>query len=102
MKRVFLSPPHMSGKEQQYIDDVFASNYIAPVGEFVNRFEDSIKKYTGASNALALSSATAGLHLALRILGVGRDDFVLASTFTFIGSVNCILYQNAKPRRINP
>jgi UDP-N-acetylbacillosamine transaminase len=87
----------MSGKEQQYIAEVFESNYIAPLGEFVNRFEESIQTYTGSSNALALSSATAGLHLALRVLGVAEGDYVLASSFTFIGSVNAILYQNAKP-----
>ncbi|MCK5536575.1 MAG: UDP-N-acetylbacillosamine transaminase, partial [Bacteroidales bacterium] len=97
MDRLFLSPPHMSGKEQQYIAEVFESNYIAPLGAFVNRFEKSIETYTGASNALALSSATAGLHLALRVLGVGAGDYVLASSFTFIGSVSAILYQNAKP-----
>ncbi len=97
MTRLFLSPPHMSGKEQQYIAEVFESNYIAPLGAFVNRFEESIKEYTGAKNALALSSATAGLHLALRVLGIGKDDIVLASTFTFIGSVNAILYQGATP-----
>ena len=97
MQRLFLSPPHMSGKEQQYIAEVFESNYIAPLGAFVNRFEESIKEYTGAKNALALSSATAGLHLALRVLGIGKGDIVLASTFTFIGSVNCILYQGATP-----
>lgn len=95
MNRLFLSPPHMSGKEQEYIAEVFESNYIAPLGAFVNRFEESIKEYTGASNALALSSATAGLHLALRVLGIGKDDVVLASTFTFIGSVSAILYQGA-------
>ncbi len=97
MNRLFLSPPHMSGKEQHYIAEVFESNYIAPLGAFVNRFEESIKEYTGAKNALALSSATAGLHLALRVLGIGKDDIVLASTFTFIGSVNAILYQGATP-----
>jgi len=97
MNRLFLSPPHMSGKEQQYIAEVFESNYIAPLGEFVNRFEESIKEYTGTSNALALSSATAGLHLALRVLDIGKDDIILASTFTFIGSVNAILYQGATP-----
>jgi len=97
MNRLFLSPPHMSGKEQQYINEVFESNYIAPLGAFVNRFEESIKRYTGASHALALSSATAGLHLALRVLGIGSGDLVLASTFTFIGSVNAILYQGAEP-----
>ncbi|CAA6811261.1 MAG: Lipopolysaccharide biosynthesis protein RffA [uncultured Sulfurovum sp.] len=97
MDRLFLSPPHMSGKEQQYIAEVFESNYIAPLGAFVNRFEESIKLKTGISHALALSSATAGLHLALRVLGIGKDDIVLASTFTFIGSVNAILYQGARP-----
>jgi len=97
MNRLFLSPPHMSGKEQQYIAEVFESNYIAPLGAFVNRFEEHIKAYTGTSNALALSSATAGLHLALRVLGIGQGDVVLASTFTFIGSVNAILYQGATP-----
>ena len=97
MDRIFLSPPHMSGKEQQYITEVFESNYIAPLGTFVNKFEESIKCYTGVKYALALSSATAGLHLALRVLGVGKNDYVLASSFTFIGSVNAILYQNAKP-----
>jgi UDP-N-acetylbacillosamine transaminase len=87
----------MSGKEQKYIAEVFESNYIAPLGAFVERFEESVKGYTGVSHALALSSATAGLHLALRVLGVGEGDYVLASSFTFIGSVSAILYQNAKP-----
>lgn len=87
----------MSGKEQQYIAEVFESNYIAPLGEFVNRFEESIRDYTGVKYALALSSATAGLHLALRVLGIKKDDYVLASSFTFIGSVSAILYQDAKP-----
>ncbi|CAA6804619.1 MAG: Lipopolysaccharide biosynthesis protein RffA [uncultured Sulfurovum sp.] len=97
MDRLFLSPPHMSGKEQSYIAEVFESNYIAPLGAFVNKFEASIKSYTGISHALALSSATAGLHLALRVLGIGKNDLVLASTFTFIGSINAILYQGAEP-----
>ncbi len=97
MNRIFLSPPHMSGKEQIYIDEVFKSNYIAPTGAYVTKFEESIKEYCGINYAVALSSATAGLHLALRVLGVGRGDFVLASSFTFIGSVNAILYQGAEP-----
>ena len=96
-KRLFLSAPHMSGNELKYIEKVFESNYIAPLGEYVNKFEDSVKNYTGAKNALALSSGTAAIHLALRILGIKEDDDVLASTFTFIGSVSAILYQNANP-----
>ncbi|MDF1879145.1 aminotransferase class V-fold PLP-dependent enzyme [Sulfurimonas sp. SAG-AH-194-C20] len=95
--RIFLSAPHMSGKELEYIGKVFESNYIAPLGEYVNKFEESIKKYTGASNALAVSSGTAAIHLALKVLGVGEGDDVLASTFTFIGSVSPILYQQANP-----
>lgn len=97
MNRIFLSPPHMSGREQAYIAEVFESNYIAPLGAFVDRFEESVKAYTQAPHALALSSATAGLHLALRVLGIGAGDLVLASSFTFIGSVNAILYQGAVP-----
>jgi len=97
MDRIFLSPPHMSGKEQQYIAEVFDSNYIAPIGPFVDRFEKSICEYTGAQCALATNTATAALHLALRVLGVGSGDYVLASSFTFIGSVNAVLYQNAHP-----
>lgn len=96
-KRIFLSSPHMSGSELGYIKEVFESNYIAPLGEFVNRFEDSIKNYTGTKNALALNSGTAAIHLALRVLGVGAGDDVLASTFTFIGSINAIIYQGANP-----
>lgn len=87
----------MGGNELKYIEEVFESNYIAPLGEYVNKFEDSIKKYTGAKNALAVTSGTAAIHLALRILGVEEDDDVLASTFTFIGSVNAIIYQGAHP-----
>jgi len=97
MNRIFLSPPHMSGKEQQYIAEVFESNYIAPLGDFVERFEESVRSYTGAKHALATNTATAALHLALRVLGIGSGDYVLASSFTFIGSVNAVLYQNARP-----
>ncbi|MDD4882954.1 aminotransferase class V-fold PLP-dependent enzyme [Sulfuricurvum sp.] len=95
--RLFLSPPHMSGREQEYIAQVFESNYIAPLGPMVDRFEQNIRDYTHTSNALALSSATAAIHLALRVLGVGTGDLVLASSFTFIGSIAPILYQNATP-----
>ncbi len=87
----------MSGNELKYIEKVFESNYIAPLGEYVNKFEDSTKNYTGVKNALAVTSGTAAIHLALRVLGVGKDDDVLASTFTFIGSINAILYQDATP-----
>lgn len=95
--RLFLSPPHMSGREQTYIAEAFESNYIAPLGPMVDRFEQSIRDYTKAPHVLALSSATAAIHLALRVLGIGKDDIVLASSFTFIGSIAPILYQDATP-----
>lgn len=95
--RLFLSPPHMGRHELKYIEKVFKSNYIAPLGEFVDRFEESVKSYTGAKYALAASSGTAAIHLALRVLGISKDDIVLASSFTFIGSITPILYQNAIP-----
>ena len=85
----------MSGNELKYIEKVFESNYIAPLGEYVNKFEDKIKDYTKTPNALAVTNGTSALHLALRILGIGVNDDVLASTFTFIGSVNAIIYQGA-------
>ncbi len=87
----------MSGKELEYIQKVFESNYIAPLGEYVNKFEESIKNYTGTKNALAVVNGTSAIHLALRILGIKEGDDVLASTFTFIGSINAILYQGANP-----
>ncbi|OQX60227.1 MAG: aminotransferase DegT [Helicobacteraceae bacterium 4484_230] len=95
--RLFLSPPHMSGKEQAYIAEAFESNYIAPLGPFVDRFEKSICSYTGTPHALATVSGTAAIHLALRVSGIGSGDIVLASSFTFIGSVSAILYQGATP-----
>ncbi|EPX7482364.1 UDP-N-acetylbacillosamine transaminase [Campylobacter coli] len=95
--RFFLSPPHMGGNELKYIEEVFKSNYIAPLGKFVNRFEESVKDYAQRENALALNSATAALHLALRVAGVEQDDIVLASSFTFIASVAPICYLKAKP-----
>ena len=96
-KRIFLSAPHQSGKEAEYFNEVLKSNYIAPIGEYLDRFEDDIEKYTGTKNALGVMNGTAAIHLALIVLGIKRGDDVLASTFTFIGSVNAIVYQGANP-----
>ncbi len=95
--RIFLSPPYLTGKELEYVKKAFESNYIAPVGEFIDKFESKICEYTRSKYAVAVSSGTAAIHLALRTLGIGQGDYVLASTFTFIGSVAPILYQNATP-----
>jgi len=87
----------MSGKELEYINKVFESNYIAPVGEFIDKFEEAVRDYTGTKHACAVVNGTAAIHLALRILGIGESDKVLASTFTFIGSVTPIIFQKAEP-----
>jgi UDP-N-acetylbacillosamine transaminase len=95
--RIFLSPPHMGGNELAYIQEAFESNYIAPLGHNVDAFEAQIKAYTGAKYALALTSGTAAIHLALRVLGIKDGDEVMASSFTFIGSVAPILYERCTP-----
>ena len=87
----------MGTNELKYINEVFKSNYIAPLGEFVDRFEQAIKAYTNAPYALALNSGTAALHLGLKSLGLNDGDCVLASTFTFIASVNPIIYERCEP-----
>ncbi|WP_223591799.1 DegT/DnrJ/EryC1/StrS family aminotransferase [Neobacillus bataviensis] len=96
-KRIYLSAPHMTGNEQKYINSSFESNWIAPLGPNVDRFEKEISQYVGANGALAVSSGTAAIHLALRLLDVKAGDKVFCSTLTFVASVNPILYQQAVP-----
>jgi dTDP-4-amino-4,6-dideoxygalactose transaminase len=86
--RIFLSPPHLGDEELNLVHEAFQSNYIAPLGPMVEAFEAEFAAYTGIPYCLALSSGTAAMHLALRELGVGAGDTVLASTLTFIGSVS--------------
>lgn len=95
--RIFLSPPHMGGNEKKYIQSAFDTNWIAPLGENVDQFEKEIANYIGSKGALALSSGTAAIHLALILLDVGKDDIVFCSSLTFIASANPILYQGAIP-----
>lgn len=101
MSRIYLSPPHMSGREQAYIAEAFASNWIAPLGPHVDAFEQEFAQVVGAPHALALSSGTAALHLALQLNGVGRDDEVLVSSLTFAASVNPIVYLGGRPTFID-
>jgi len=96
-KRIFLSPPHMSGTELQFVTEAFKSNWVAPLGPHVDAFERELAGYVGVKGAAALSSGTAAIHLALRLLGIDPGDLVLCSTLSFIASANPILYQGAKP-----
>lgn len=95
--RIFLSPPHMTGQERNYVEEAFATNWIAPVGPHIEAFEREFCQRTGAPHAVAVSSGTAALHLALLLAGVGPGDEVLVSTLTFVASVNPILYLGARP-----
>lgn len=87
----------MSGNEMDYIQRAFDENYITSLGSNVTGFETKIKEITHTPHALALINATSAIHLALRVLDIKEGDEVFASTFTFIGSVSPILYQNATP-----
>ncbi len=97
MSRIFLSPPHMGGEELKLVTEAFASNYIAPVGPQIDAFEKEFADKVGARFAVAVSSGTAALHLALRYAGVSSDDDVFCSSLTFVASANAILYLGANP-----
>lgn len=96
-KRIFLSPPHMGGSEQKYVAEAFESNFIAPLGPQVNGFEEDFSRISGFKHCAALTSGTAAIHLALRILGVKSGDVVIASDLTFIGSVSSVTFLGAEP-----
>ncbi|MDQ6831818.1 MAG: aminotransferase class I/II-fold pyridoxal phosphate-dependent enzyme, partial [Chloroflexota bacterium] len=91
----------MSGLEQSYVRDAFETNWIAPLGPHVDAFEQEFCALTGAAHAVALTSGTAALHLAMIHLGVGPGDEVLGSTFTFSASVNPVAYCGARPTFID-
>ncbi|MFK8036334.1 MAG: aminotransferase class I/II-fold pyridoxal phosphate-dependent enzyme [Hyphomicrobiales bacterium] len=96
-KPMFLSPPHMGDLEAAFVDLAFEENYIAPAGTNLSEFEASLQKYSGGCHAIAVSSGTAGLHLALRVLDVSDGDRVYVSDMTFAASVQPILYERAVP-----
>ncbi|MFW2347212.1 MAG: DegT/DnrJ/EryC1/StrS family aminotransferase, partial [Wenyingzhuangia sp.] len=95
--KIYLSPPDLKGNERSLVTEVFESNWIAPQGPMINTFENKLSQMVGSSYAIALNSATAAIHLGLQVLGVGQDDKVLCSTFTFVASVNPIRYVGAIP-----
>lgn len=95
--RILLSAPHMSGEEQAFVADAFATNWVAPLGPHVDAFEREFCDAVAADHAAALSSGTAALHLALQLIGVEQGSDVLVSTLTFAASVNPIRYLGARP-----
>jgi dTDP-4-amino-4,6-dideoxygalactose transaminase len=95
--RIYLSPPHVGPEERRLLLEAFDSNWIAPVGPHIDRFEREFAARLNLPDAAALSSGTAALHLALHILGVTAADEVLTSTLTFAATANAITYVGARP-----
>lgn len=96
-EKIWLSPPHMGGREQWHINQAFETNWISTVGPQIDDFEKSLADFTGSKYAAVLASGTAAIHLALIILGVDAGDSVICQSFTFAGSANPITYLGANP-----
>jgi pyridoxal phosphate-dependent aminotransferase EpsN len=97
LPRLYLSPPDIGGAEIELVLEAFQSNWIAPAGPNLDAFEEDFARLVGSKHAVAVSSGTAALHLALRLAGVGPGDEVLCSSLTFIASAAPITYLGAKP-----
>ncbi|MDM4014570.1 DegT/DnrJ/EryC1/StrS family aminotransferase [Roseiconus lacunae] len=95
--RIYLSPPHMAAEARANLLRAFDSNWVAPVGPDLDAFEREFAESVGSQYAVAVSSGTAALHLALRLAGVGPGDFVPVSTLTFVAPANAIRYTGATP-----
>lgn len=96
-KRIYLSSPTMHGEEQKYVQEAFDTNWVAPLGPNVNALEKEMAEYTKCGHAAALSSGTAAIHLALRLLEIGQGDVVFVSDLTFSATCNPIVYEKATP-----
>ncbi len=96
-KPILLSTPHMGDRELELVKEAFETNWIAPIGPHVDAFEEEFCQVTNAGYAVAVTSGTAALHLALQLVGVEAGDEVFCSTLTFIASANPIIYLGAKP-----
>jgi dTDP-4-amino-4,6-dideoxygalactose transaminase len=97
--KIWLSSPHMGGTEQNYVNEAFESNWVAPLGPNVNGFETDISNYLSNQDQIytaALTSGTAALHLALKMLGIGAGDVVMVQSFTFCGTTNPVSYLGAE------
>ena len=92
-----LAVPNLAGNEARYLQDCIDTTYVSTVGPFVRRFEAMVATATGAGEAVAVSTGTVGLHLALVCAGVGRDDLVALPALTFIASANAIVHCGATP-----
>ena len=95
--KIYLSPPDVGPSEDFAVLRALSSGWVAPLGPELDRFEDEVAKFAGASNVVALSSGTAALHLALEVVGVQPGDVVVTSTMTFVATPNAISYVGGVP-----
>lgn len=96
--KIWLSSPHMGGKEQEFVNDAFATNWVAPLGPHVDGLEQDLAQFVGNKvHVAALSTGTSAIHLALILMGIQAGDEVICQSFTFSASANPIAYQGAKP-----
>lgn len=105
--KIWLSLAHMGGREQEFIQEAFDTNWVVPLGPNVNAFEKALRDFLIGNGKLkvenegkqvvALSAGTAALHLGLILLGIGEGDEVICQSFTFSASANPIAYQGATP-----
>ena len=96
--KIWLSSPHMSGNEMKYVQEAFDGNWIAPLGPNVDGFEKDLEQFLGeGTHVAAVNTGTAALHLALVMLGVEKDDYVICQSLTFSASANPIIYLGGIP-----
>jgi len=96
-KKISLSEPNFCGNEKKYLKDCIDSGWVSSAGSYVDRFEESIARYTGVKKAISIVNGTSAIHLALKIAGVKPGHEVIAPTLTFIAPINAISYLGAKP-----
>ncbi len=96
-RKIPLAEPDLSGNEAAYLSECIASGYVSSVGPFVEQFEGAIARETGAQHAVATSSGTAALHVALDAVGVKRDDLVIMPSYTFAATAAAVAYCGAVP-----
>lgn len=95
--RIYLSPPDVGGLEESYLVRALRSGWVAPLGPEVDAFEREVAERVGVAHALAVSSGTAALHLALLALGAGPGQVVVVPTLTFVATANAVVYTGAEP-----
>lgn len=94
---ILLSGPNISGNEWKYVKDCLDTAWVSSVGKYVDKFEQMVADYVGAKYGVAAVNGTSALHIALMLLGVKRNDYVIAPNITFIASINSIKYAGANP-----